>query len=111
MLIKRQNQYLYYLVDPSFQGVNRLFALPFECEAQRISYKRFYLPIVEIKNYNVMIDGQSSFDNPAGNNLVTYGSIQKIETFQWDDYTIVCFLNYNYFKNNYKVIAANLSKP
>ena len=49
MSTERQNQYLDYLIDPSFQGVNRLFVLPFENEAQRISYKRYYLPIVEIK--------------------------------------------------------------
>ena len=35
--------------------------LSFEDEAQRLSYKRYYLPIVEIKDYNVMIDGQSFF--------------------------------------------------
>ena len=49
MSTERQNQYLDYLIDPTFQGVNRLFVLPFENEAQRISYKRYYLPIVEIK--------------------------------------------------------------
>ena len=39
-----QNQYLDFLNNPSFQGVNRLFVLPFENEAQRTSYKRYYLP-------------------------------------------------------------------
>ena len=53
----RQNPYLDYLINPSFQGVNRLFVLSFENEAQRIRYKRYYLPTVDIKDYNVMIDG------------------------------------------------------
>ena len=44
------NQYLDFLTDPRFQGVNRLFVLSFEKEAQRTSYK---LPTREIKNYNV----------------------------------------------------------
>ena len=47
---ERKNQYLDYLIDPSFQGVNRLFVLSFEDEAQRTSYKRYYLPTVEIKD-------------------------------------------------------------
>ena len=51
------NQYLDYLMDPSLQGVNRLFVLSLEYEAQRASYKGYYLPTVKIKNYNVMIDG------------------------------------------------------
>ena len=53
---ERQNQYLDFLIDPSFQGVNRLFVLSFENEAQRTSYKRYYLPIRKIEIYNVMTD-------------------------------------------------------
>ena len=57
---ERQNQYLDFLVDQSFQGVNRFFVLLFENEAQRISNKRHYLSTVEIKNYSVMINGQKT---------------------------------------------------
>ena len=46
---KRQNQYLDYLIDPSFQGINRHFVLSFENEAQRTSYKRYYFPAIEMK--------------------------------------------------------------
>ena len=56
-----QNPNLNYLVKPSFQGVNRLFVLAFENDAQRTSNKRYYLPNVEIKDYNVMIDGKNFF--------------------------------------------------
>ena len=48
-LRERQNQYLDYLVDPSFPGINRLFVLSFENEALRKSYKRYYLLAVEKK--------------------------------------------------------------
>ena len=47
---ERQNQYLYFSLDPGFQGVNRLFVLSFEDIPQKITYKRYYLP-VEMKNY------------------------------------------------------------
>ena len=50
-----QNANLNHLIEPSFQGINRLFVLPFEDDAQRISRKRYYIPNVEIKDYNVML--------------------------------------------------------
>ena len=56
-----QNANLNHLIEPSFQGVNRLFVLAFENDAQRISKKRYYIPNVEIKDYNVMIDGKKHF--------------------------------------------------
>ena len=56
-----QNPNLNHLVEPSFQGVNRLFVLAFEDDAQRKSNKKYYLPNVEIKDYNVMIDGKKLF--------------------------------------------------
>ena len=107
---ERQNQYLDYLIDPSFQGENRLFVLSFEDEAQRKCYKSYYLPTVETKNYNVMIDGQNVFDQPVKNKLIAYDIIQKIGTDQGDDYTTGCLLDYNYFKNYYKLIAIDLRK-
>ena len=71
MLTERQNQYLDYLIDPSFQGITRLFVLVFQNEAQRISHRRYYFPTVEIKNCNVMINGQNFFNQPVRNNLIT----------------------------------------
>ena len=51
------NRYLGFLIDPSFQGVNRLFVLSFEDSRLRESYKQFFLLTVEKKDYNVMING------------------------------------------------------
>ena len=48
-----QSRYLNYLINPSFQGVNRLFVLAFENENGRTSYSTYYLPKVEIKDYSV----------------------------------------------------------
>ena len=60
-----QNANLNHLIEPSFQGLNRLFSLTFESDAQRISNKKYYIPNVEIKDYNVMIDGKNFFDQPV----------------------------------------------
>ena len=66
-----------------------------------------YFPNVEIKDYNVMIDGKNFFDQPVKNNKVTYENIRKIATGRGDDYTTGCLLD---FKKNYKMIAVDLSK-
>ena len=106
----RRNPNLNYLVEPSFQGVNRLFVLAFENDAQRTSHTCYYLPNVEIKDYNIMINGENLFDQPIKNNKVTYKNIRKIATGQGDDYTTGCLLDYSYFLDTYKVIAVDLSK-
>ena len=100
---------LNHLIEPSFQGVYRLFVLAFENDAQKISDKR-YIPNVEIKDYNVMIDGKNVFDQPINNSFKTHENIRKIATDQGDNYTTGCSLDYSYFKDNYKMIATDLSK-
>ena len=59
-----RNRYLNQLINSSFQGVNRLFVLSLENEDQRKLHSTYYLPKVEIKYYNVMIDGRNFFDDP-----------------------------------------------
>ena len=105
-----QNPNLKYLVEPSFQEVNRLFILAFEDEAQRISNKRYHPPNVEIEDYNVMTDVKNFFGQPVKNDKVTYENIRKIATGRGDNYKTGCLLDYIYFKNYYKMIAVDLSK-
>ena len=59
-----QNPNLNHLVEPSFQGVNRLFVLEFENDDNKTSSDEYYLPTVEIKDYNMMINGENFFDQP-----------------------------------------------
>ena len=54
---------LNYLIDPTFIKVNRLFVLSFEDEDDRTSFSKYYTPSVEIKDFNVLIDGKSFFDD------------------------------------------------
>ena len=76
---------------------------------QRTSNKRCYIPNVEIKDYNFMINGKNLFDQPVKNDKVTLGNIRKIATALGDDYTTGCLLDYIYFKNYYKMIVVDLS--
>ena len=105
-----QNRYLNYLINPSFQGVNRLFVLSFENENDSISHSTYYLPKVELKDYNVMIGDRNFFDQPINSMSKTYENIRKITTGKGDDCTTDCLLDYSYFKENYKLIAINLSR-
>ena len=57
-----QNPNCNHLVEPTFQGVNRLFFLAFEGDEQRASQEAYYLANVEIKDYNIMINGENFFD-------------------------------------------------
>ena len=90
--------------------MNRLFILAFENDTQRTSAKGYYLPNVDIKDYNVMINGENVFNQPIKTNKVTYEHIRKIATGQGDNYTAGCLLDYTYFKDSYKIIATDLNK-
>ena len=105
-----QNPNLNHLIESSFQGVNRLFVLAFENDNHRTTHDRYYLPNVEIKKYNIMINGENFFDQPIKNNKVTYDNIRKIATGQGDDYTTGSLLDYPYLADTYKIIAVDLSK-
>ena len=111
------------LLNASIQGVNRLFVLPFTAAADaannlsaeqvnennRNNYWRFYLPRTSITNYNV-IDGRNFYDQPINSDERQYDELRKVTLGKEDDYTTGCFLDYAYFKRDYKIIAVDLSK-
>ena len=105
-----QNPNLNHVVDPSFQEVNRLFVLAFENDDDRTSDEQYYLPIVEIKDYNILINSENFFDQPIKNRGVTYDNIRKIAIGYGDDNTTGCLLDYPYFLDTYKMIAVDLSR-
>ena len=102
-------------LDASFQGVNRLFLLAFNNvnndanRVQRDSHRKYFLPRVNITNYNVLIDGRNFYDQPINDQIKKSDEIRKIATGKGDDYTTGCLLDYQYFKYNYQLIAGNLS--
>ena len=71
---------------------------------------RYYVQKIEIKDYNVIIDGRNFFGQPIKNDSKTYDNIRKIATGQAGDYTTGCLLDYPYFKEYHKLIAIDLSK-
>ena len=84
---KTSNPYLDFLIEPIFEGVNRLFVLSFENKDNRTAHTKYYLPTAEIKYY-VMTDRRNYFDQPVKNDLITYDNTRKNVVGQGDDYTI-----------------------
>ena len=66
---------LNFLTDPTFNNVNRLFVLAFPNEEDRRSFSKYYTPTVEIKDYNVIIDGEPFYEIPIKNKEETYKAI------------------------------------
>ena len=116
ILTQVPKQYLDYLIDPSFQGVNRLFVLLFQNITGWILHTKYFfqpkifLPAKEIKECNVMIDGKNFYDQPIKNDIGIYEQIRRIATDQKDGYTTGCLIDYNYSKNYYKMVTIDLSK-
>ena len=97
-----------YLVDPTFTKVNRLFVLSFENEEDDTSFSKYYVPKVEIKDFNVLINEKSFFDVSVKNKEEAYEKIRNIN--KNNDYTTGNLLDYEYFSKHYKLIAIELSK-
>ena len=108
MSSQTKNNSLNYLIDPTFTNVNRLFVLFFETEDCRTSISKYYVPKVEIKDSNVLIDGKPVFEIPAKNKEEAYEAV--IEMTKNNIYTTGNLLDYEYFKDHYKLIAVDLSK-
>ena len=85
-----------------------MFVLSFENEDNRKSFSKYYTPKVEIKEFNVLIDGNTFFDVPVKNKEGTY--IKIIEMSKNSDYLTGNSLDYEYFSKHYKLIVIDLSK-
>ena len=103
--IQNNNNNLNYLIDPTFTNINRLFVLSFErIDENNIkkdckdSFSHYYVPIVQIKDFNVLIDGKSFFDLP-----IKYEKITDLSNN--NDYMTGNSLDFAHYKENYKLIA------
>ena len=109
--IQPQNNNLNCLIDPTFTNVNRLFALEFARTNEgdnRDSFSHYYLPNARIKDFNVLIDGESFFDLPVRNEEEAYEKIMDMS--HNNDYTTGNLLDFAYLKKNYRLIAMDLSE-
>ena len=115
MTVQSNNNNLNYLIDPTLTRVNRRFVLSFERieennvkKDHRYFFSHYYVLNAEIKDFSVLIRGKSFFDLPVKNEEDAYEKI--IEMSRNNDYTTGNLLDFAYFKENYRLIATDLSK-
>ena len=103
----------YFSLDPSFQGVNRLFIMAYnrvDGQPTRNGQRKYYLPRIDLNKYSVIIDGRNLYDNPIESDIEKYRELKKVMIGKGEDYTTGSLLDYNYFKKHYKLVAVDLSK-
>ena len=74
------------------------------------SHNKYFLSRLKIDNYNIEIDGRNFYDQAINDSIKQYDEIRKISIGQGDDYTTGCLLYFAYFKEKYRLMAADLSK-
>ena len=68
-----KNNNLDYLIDPTFRNINRLVALSFkngdnDNDTARNAFEKYYIPLIEIKDFDALIDNKPFFDQPVKTN-------------------------------------------
>ena len=107
------NVFKYINLDPSFQGVNRLFVMAYnrvDGQPTRNGQQKYYLPRIDLEKYNVIIDGRSFYDNPIESDIEKYRELKKVMIGKGEDYTSGALLDFNYFDKHYKLVAVDLFK-
>ena len=97
------DDYIREFLDPSYQGVNRLFVFAYRDDggANRVtagSNRKYFLPRVKNENYNIKIDWKNFHDQPINDLMKQYDEVRKVSTGQGEDYTTGCLLDLAYFE-------------
>ena len=103
----------YINLDPSFQGVNRLFVMVYNGASNqptRNGQRKYYLPGIDLEKYNVITDGRSFYDNAIESYIEKYRELKKVMIRKGEDYTTGLLLDFNYFDKHYTLVAVDLSK-
>ena len=77
-----KNNNLDYLIDPTFRNINSLFVLSFKNgnnDPTRDSFDKYYIPLVEIKDFNALIDNKPFYDQPIKSKQEAYESILRCQ--------------------------------
>ena len=108
------NVFKYINLDPSFQGVNRLFIMASSRannnQPTRNGQRKYYLPRIDFKKCNVIIDGRNFYDNPIEIDIKKYRELKNVMIGKGEDYTTGSLLDYDYFNKHYKLVVVDLSK-
>ena len=114
------------LLDAAIPGINRSFVMGFNDNVEnpvnnnpradnangvkRNGHRKYFLPRVDIKDYNVLIDGRNFYDQNISDDFKKCEELRKVMTGRGEDYTTGSLLYYHYWRNNYELICCDLSK-
>ena len=107
------NVFKYINLNPSFQGVNRLFVMAYNRangQPTRNGRRKYYLPRIDLEKYNVIIDGRNLYDNPIESDIEKYRELKKVMIGKGEDHATGSLFDFNYFDKHYKLVAVDLSK-
>ena len=107
------NVFKYINLDPSFQGVNRLFVTVYnrvDGQPNRDDQRKCYLPRIDLNKYNVIFDWRNFYDNPIESDIEKYRELKKVMIGKGEDYTTGSLLDFDYFKKHYKLVVVDLNK-
>ena len=82
-------------------GANRVY---------RDDHRKYFLPRVNIKDYDVLIDGRSLYDQNISDEIKMYDEVRKTALGKGDDYSAGCLLDFLYYKDHFKLVFCDLSK-
>ena len=97
------------MINPYFRNIDKLFVFSLknsDNNPTRNSFVKYYMSLVEIKDFNVLINNRSFFDQPVENKKRTKNLLKC----QDDDYTTGSLLDYLYHQKYYKLIGIYLSR-
>ena len=97
------------MINPVFDNVPKLYVLAYENKEDRSSFSKYYMPTVEMKDFNVLINLKPFFELPIRNKKESYEKMIEISKVL-NDYTCGNSLDYAYSLNHYKLIATDFSK-
>ena len=106
-----KNNNLDYLIDPPFRNINKLFVLSFKNVnnvSTQDSFNKYYMPLVEIKDFNALIDNKPFFDQPIKGKQEAYEKLTEMSRNY--DFTTGNLLDFSNHQNYYKRIDTDLSR-
>ena len=98
------------MIDLTFRNIERLFVPSFKNGANNpttLFFDRFYMSLVEVKDFNVLIDNKPFFDQTVKTNKKHMKNSSKCQEMMT---TTEKLLDYLYHQKYYKLIGTDLSR-
>ena len=76
---------------------------------EREGHRKYFLPRIDIKDYNILIDGRNFYDQNINDKIKVYDETRKVGLGKGDNYTVGSLIDYQYFQDHWKVVCCNLS--